>query len=883
MISFGKYWGLYFCILWFANSHFALGQTRITGELHSTEGECLPGISVLVQKQKNAPNLLTYAISDKDGKFSLEFTTPTDSVFLLFKSLGFKDSIIGLRNSSRHLTVNLPPDVFIIKEVNVKGYPISVKGDTLNYIVNSFAKAGDRSIGDVIKHMPGFEVDELGKISYQGQAIQKYYIEGMDLLEKRYPLANRNLPHKSVASVEVLQKHQPIKMLEDRLPSDGTSLNIKLKNDVAITGSMYAAAGFSPFLREINVTPMLFHKKQQIIASAQSNNTGDDLNAQHQPLVFEGGELTGYKNRKPDILGVLQLSEPQIEKERFLDNDANLLSYNHLRKLDKGKELKINSSFYSDRVKENGDVYTQYFLDDEDVAFTEITRNTFSNKSLSTDLVFTQNEKKNYLTNKFSVQKFWDSEKGVITDDTDLTQKAETPHFSLTNDLDILFPLKHNFIRFYSFVDYNNSPQQLSFSPGVFADILNNGDDYALCTQNIHEKNVLTHHFLQFTLGKRPWTIETEPGVEYEHQHLQTDIEKNGVLLDADSLRNDLEWDYTALYLKESLKYDRKKLWFSIGLPLYFRNYAIDDAFHDSPEQIRKWLLSPSASFRYEMKGFWIWRAGIKYNTQMGEVSALKQGYVFSSYRLLKRGINQLSEKDSWRYNLGIEYKNPMSGFFSSFLWVSARSNNNLLLDQNIDSNGLLYYDVLEKENRSYLDNVSFKVNQYLANLQATVDCKILYARNKKQYLLNDALGWQRYNVWTFNPGMSINRWRKFDVEYGYKMQWMKQKTEQAEITLTEQKHKGSVFYSPNKRHLLSFSFEYYRSKQSGQESSNTLFADLGYHLKPTRGKLKYKLEVKNIFDRSEIVEYYSSDISLTESHYFIRPRQVLFTVSLGL
>jgi hypothetical protein len=59
-------------------------------------------------------------------------------------------------------------------------------------MVNSFSKEQDRSIGDVLKRMPGIEVLPDGKILYQGKAINKYYIEGLDLLEGKYNLANEN-------------------------------------------------------------------------------------------------------------------------------------------------------------------------------------------------------------------------------------------------------------------------------------------------------------------------------------------------------------------------------------------------------------------------------------------------------------------------------------------------------------------------------------------------------------------------------------------------------------------------------------------------------------------------------------------------------------------
>ena len=53
-----------------------------------------------------------------------------------------------------------------------------------------------------------------GKILYQGKPINKYYIEGLDLLEGKYNLANKNLPYNQVSKVQILENHQPIKVLD---------------------------------------------------------------------------------------------------------------------------------------------------------------------------------------------------------------------------------------------------------------------------------------------------------------------------------------------------------------------------------------------------------------------------------------------------------------------------------------------------------------------------------------------------------------------------------------------------------------------------------------------------------------------------------------------
>ena len=86
----------------------------------------------------------------------------------------------------------------------------------------------DRSIGDVIAKMPGFDVDKsTGKISYEGKPISKFYIEGLDMLGGKYGTATNTLPQGEVGSVQVLRNHQPIRVLEDFTFTDDAAVNIK--------------------------------------------------------------------------------------------------------------------------------------------------------------------------------------------------------------------------------------------------------------------------------------------------------------------------------------------------------------------------------------------------------------------------------------------------------------------------------------------------------------------------------------------------------------------------------------------------------------------------------------------------------------------------------
>ena len=69
-------------------------------------------------------------------------------------------------------------------------------------------------IADILKKLPGIDIRPNGQIYYKDEPIQKYYIEGLDLLEGRYNLANNNLSADAVSKVEILENHQPVKVLE---------------------------------------------------------------------------------------------------------------------------------------------------------------------------------------------------------------------------------------------------------------------------------------------------------------------------------------------------------------------------------------------------------------------------------------------------------------------------------------------------------------------------------------------------------------------------------------------------------------------------------------------------------------------------------------------
>ncbi|MGN1254278.1 MAG: carboxypeptidase-like regulatory domain-containing protein, partial [Prevotella sp.] len=138
----------------------ASAQSIITGRVIDDNGKALP--SVIVKRYGPQHKMRGYAMSKADGAFSI---TAEVGDSLNFSMLGLKSQTFEVKDNMKPLTVRMSSGAIELKEVKVKSDRVHEHGDTTTYIVGAYANSNDRSIGDVIAKMPGFDVDKsTGKI-----------------------------------------------------------------------------------------------------------------------------------------------------------------------------------------------------------------------------------------------------------------------------------------------------------------------------------------------------------------------------------------------------------------------------------------------------------------------------------------------------------------------------------------------------------------------------------------------------------------------------------------------------------------------------------------------------------------------------------------------
>lgn len=862
---------------------FGKAQTVVSGRVVSTDKTGVFGLSVLVHPKKNANRIISYSITDEKGTFRLEFISKEDSLGVSVRSMTHLDTTVCIANHSQVLNFVLPPTVHEIREVNVNARAITSKKDTITYLVGKFAQVKDQSIGDVIRNMPGFEVSPEGQVSYQGKPIQKYYIEGMDLLEGRYAIANKNLPYRDVGAVEVLENHQPIKILESNVFSNNTSINLKLRKNITMTGTMQVGAGIPFLLHYLNATPMLFSKNQQTIASLQSNNTGEDLSTQNQPLQFRDGQMEEFANRKINLVGFQGISPPEIDRKYYLNNNANLVSFNHLIKLSDLNELKVTASFYHDEQKENGEVKSIYHLTKSDYVLNERIANHYYNTSLSTGFTLTQNVRKRYLKEQFLINRYWDQQTGSIENTALMQHNAEIPGTTGSNTFDLILPVGNHFFRIYSSLNFNDSPQQLSLRPGVFPDFLNNSVNYSETLQEYAMNKFSGKQFLRFSLAHKNWTFDTEPGFNFDTQHYKTSILKDQIPIEPDSLRNDYKWNNLEFYLIERINFKKENLRFGASLPVRAISYRMDDLVHKSIEPTKQLLFSPRFWLDYDFHKFWSVDGSIGYNSRLGDAMQLAQGYVVKNYHLMQRYSDKLNENQSFSRGLNLEYKNPVDGFFSVASWSINQNLQNLINQNKYSGDGLFFLDAVRLNNR-FISNSFILNNSYVSsNQKISLSLKCQYSDTRYQYLLEQTLGWNHNQVWLLQPSIGINGIKNIGIDYRVELSRTQQWNGQSSATILGQVHKLELYYYPSPIYWFGVNLAYYNYGPQFKVGNNGLYANLGYTYKPAKSRFEYRLRCNNLFNSQQVVDYLYGDISITESHYYIRPREVVLVISFSL
>ncbi len=241
---------LSFFLILFISAYSFSQNFKVSGTLIDAETQNpLEAATVFMETLRDS-TLITYTITDRNGKFVLEGNTSV-------KKARVNISFVGYESFQREVDLNTPvqdmgkiPLAFSIAsldEVVVRSRaPVTVKKDTLEFNVASFKTKKDASIEDLLKELPGVEVDADGKIKVNGKDVSNILVNGKPFFGNDPTIATRNLTKEIIEKVQVVDtktKSEAFTGEEGDKESKTINLTIKEENNKGIFGRVAAGGG----------------------------------------------------------------------------------------------------------------------------------------------------------------------------------------------------------------------------------------------------------------------------------------------------------------------------------------------------------------------------------------------------------------------------------------------------------------------------------------------------------------------------------------------------------------------------------------------------------------------------------------------------------------
>lgn len=274
----------------------ASAQTQdLKGIVMSNEGKPLQYATVSLLNPDDS-TLAFFGISNASG--IVDVKKATNGMYLMQTAMmgyttGYKKLIVPVSNGDLGVILLEMADPKKMKEVVITGerVPLLIKKDTVEYNAGSFKTKPDASVEELLKKLPGVEVDRAGNIKAQGETVNKVFVDGKEFFGDDPKVATRNLPADAINKVQVFDKKSD--MAEFTGVDDGSrerTINLMLKDGKkqGYFGDITAGGGTNDRFK-IAGKLYSFRPKNQFAALGMANNINRSGFSFSDYLNFSGG------------------------------------------------------------------------------------------------------------------------------------------------------------------------------------------------------------------------------------------------------------------------------------------------------------------------------------------------------------------------------------------------------------------------------------------------------------------------------------------------------------------------------------------------------------------------------------------------------------------
>ncbi|RZJ52046.1 MAG: TonB-dependent receptor [Flavobacterium sp.] len=844
----------------------------------------------------------SYGITNDKGKFQLTLK-PNSSYVIKVSYLGMKSKEINISTQATNIVQNIVMDGsgIELEEVEiVREMPVSIKGDTIVYNADSFKSGTEKKLEDVLKKLPGVEVNADGEIEVEGKKVSKLMVEGKDFFDGDTKLGVKNIPADAIDKVQVLRNYNEVGALKGlENDQDNVAMNIKLKEGKKNFwfGDVTAGTGVGELDSRYIINPKLFYysPKYSINLITNFNNIGElPLTAQDY-FKFTGGFKNMMKkggsnfnvssndlgisilrnNRAKEIetkfgatnfsysptkewnisgFGILSSSKTDLETKSqttILDSGDQQKREEETHQKNNLGLFKLSSSYKPNaKLQFDYDILTKLSKQDED---TDLLRESVVNDISASETIFTTKKQ----------------------DPTSINQNLSL-YYTQSDKNIFAFEMQHLYQDENPFYNANLQSQPFDFSGYV------SGQNRNDLNQNRFVKTNKVDAKLDYYYMVTPKSnINITLGNTYSYQNFDSHIFQvldngNQNDLNSEENSNQVNYNFDDVFLGFHYKILTGKFTLTPGISLHSYQMKNTQSGTDYSQNFVKVL--PDFFALYQIKKSETLTYNFSLTNDFTDINQLASGYVLSDYSSLFRGDRTLENATSQVHTLRY-FKYNMFNFENIFANATYTKKVDAIKTEadftGINQSSSPYNSNLADETFLGMGNYG---RSFLKNYKASVNASFNWS--KFNNIQNEELSTTESFVQSYTVKASTNYKNLPNIEFGY--------------NLLVNKYSGSTFYTdkPFARldyyFLNSFSFvseyefyHYYKSDKTVDNEYDFLSASLIYQKKDS--KWEYKISATNLLNTRYLNDDSFSQFSTRVSQYTVQPRYIIFSMKYNL
>ena len=880
----------------------------------------------IIATNKAEGTLESYGITDASGRYRLDLTTGI--------TYDIKVSYLGLQSVNEEINVaqdaqDITKDFTLKEDPNqldnvelVYEMPVTIKGDTIVYNTDSFTNGNEKKLGDVLKKLPGIEVNDDGEIEVEGKVVSKVMIEGKDFFDGDSKLATKNIPADALKKVEVLKNYNEVSQMRGLgNDQDNVAINIRLKEGKTNFwfGDLTAGAGDGEKFRYLGKAKLFYYSpKGSINIITDFNNTGEVPFTFRDYFNFTGG-FRNFNQRGGTSFNV---SDGGLGFLTTQNNRANEI------------ETGFAAANFTYTINPKWDISGLALLSDNKTNFVNNSLNTFINQGFtqgfneSTDQrnqlgmaklssVYKPNANLQFdydvLVKKSKQTEFSDgtsivTRDGAVQEDV-VDQDKENEPFSINQNVNLYYTLDENNIfsgtiqHLYQDEDpfYNATLSQEPFTAPDPADMTNeiSSIDFMPGANGLFDinqnKNIKTNKLdakldYYYILNKKS-NINITAGTTLSRQDFNSNlfqILETGTVddltetLDGTIIGNDVAFNFSDVFV--GLHYKLKTGIFTITPGLTLHNYTTKSEQLGTTTEDSDVRLLPDLFTVLDFSQGKSLRVNYQMTAQYTDVNNFAEGLLFNNYNSLYRGNREI--ENAIYHNASINYFS-----FSMFNFTSLFGGVNY--SRRVDPIKTSGSFVGINQVASPVNNTNFADETLSANARFSKrfkKWKLNVSANGSYSDLNNIINGEDRNTKNLTQNYRASAETNFkeapNFEIGYNFTSTNSDNGVTDRTFFTNRPFANAEWNFGKGFTLGadWSLYNYDDNDDSTEIDNMysfLEANL-YYQKPD-SQWEFRIQATNLLNVDTISSNNVNDFQISNTEYFVQPRIAMFTVKYNL